>query len=235
MDTHLETLEFDLGQKWAKGLRIRFHNQKESSVLDFSDGETLKQIHSKKILDWSQSQSQIGFCNQEADGFIAKGSSFKASKRKLYIKTADCAPLFYIDRESECVAALHAGWKGLAQGIHLLPFQRGFNPRTTWIWCGPCLNGSSFEVGPDMWKQFSNNDQMEFFVEKIDGQTAPEGKKYFNSWSFIEKTLKNLNIELFYNVEIDTFSNLEFASYRRWKKAGSLEKLQHNYSWISFI
>lgn len=235
MDEHLETLEFDLGQKWAKGLRIRFHNQRESASLDFKDGDTLKQIHSKKIADWSLSQSRLGFENQEADGFIARGSPFKTSKRKLYIKTADCAPLFYIDRESECVAALHAGWRGLAQGIHLLPFQRGFNPRTTWIWCGPCLNGSSFEVGPDMWSQFSAKDQNDFFVEKIDDQIAHKGKRFFNSWAFIEKTLKTLNVELLYNVEIDTFKNSEYASYRRWKKNGSIEKLQHNYSWISFI
>lgn len=236
MDRHLDTLEaleFDLGQKWAKGLRIRFHTQKESSQLDFFDGERLKQIHSKKIVDWSHSLSGSELI--EADGLIAKGDSYKKSKRKLYIKTADCAPLLYIDRESECVAALHAGWRGLAQGIHLLPFQRGFNPKTTWVWCGPCLNGTSFEVGLDMWSQFSSKDQNEFFVSKIGQQTAGDEKKFFNSWNFIEKSLKNLNIELFYNVEVDTFSHPLYASYRRWKNSGSPGLLQHNYSWISFI
>jgi copper oxidase (laccase) domain-containing protein len=235
MDRPLETLEFDLGQKWAKGLRIRFHSQEESSALNFEDGEKLKQIHSKKIVDWNLSQSRAGFESLEADGFIAKGSSFKESKRKLYIKTADCAPLFYIDRENECAAALHAGWRGLVQGIHLLPFQRGFNPQTTWVWCGPCLNGTSFEVGPDMWSQFSIKDQNEFFAEQIGTIKASEGKKFFNSWAMIEKSLKNLRIELFYNVEVDTFTNTHYASYRRWKKAGSSGTLQHNYSWISFI
>ena len=235
MDPHLETLEFDLGQKWAKGLRIRFHSQKESSVLDFKDGDRLKQIHSKKVVNWSPTQSRAGFETTEADGFIGQGKDFKDSKRKLYIKTADCAPLFYIDRENECVAALHAGWRGLALGIHLIPFQRGFNPKTTWVWCGPCLNGPSFEVGPDMWSQFSEKDQKQFFTDKISQTVANEGKKFFNSWSFIESSLKSLNIELFYNVEVDTFSNPLYASYRRWKKEGAPGTLQHNYSWISFI
>jgi hypothetical protein len=203
--------------------------------LNLTDGDRLKQVHSKKILDWSLTQSRTGFETLEADGFIAKGSTFKQAKRKLYIKTADCAPLFYIDRENECAAALHAGWRGLAQGIHLVPFQRGFNPQTTWVWCGPCLNGTSFEVGPDMWTQFSNKDQKDFFVDQIGSVKAREEKKFFNSWSFIEKALKEIKIELFYNVEVDTFINTDYASYRRWKKQGSPENLQHNYSWISFI
>ena len=235
MGSHLETLEFDLGQKWAKGLRIRFHTQEQSALLDLKDGERLKQIHSKKIIDWNPSESYSGYEKIEADGFFAKGSAFKKSKRKLYIKTADCAPLFYIDRENECVTALHAGWRGLAQGIHTLPFQRGLNPKTTWVWCGPCLNGQNFEVGEDMWSQFPKKDQNEFFVDKIGFQKANEGKKFFNSWSFIEKSLKSLNVELFYNVEVDTFTNLYYGSYRRWKKEGASGFLQHNYSWISFI
>src|SRR5688500_5780516 len=97
-------LEFDLGQKWAKGLRIHFCNAAESASFqsseDFAKHYSLKQVHSNKVVSWSPG-APTAFATTEADGFIARGDSFKNSKKKLIVRTADCAPLFFVDRENE--------------------------------------------------------------------------------------------------------------------------------------
>ena len=224
-------LEFDLGQKWAKGLRIAFESPEESNV-NFKNALTLKQVHGKNIAAWSLAPRDYSAI--EADGFIA-GSNFKGSKQKLCIRTADCCPLFFIDRENEKLAAIHAGWRGLQLGIHLLPFSKGLDPKTTWIWCGPCLNGTSFTVSADMWTQFTPEVQKNFFVEQIDSVRAEPNKKFFLVWKYLERTFKERGVELFYNLEIDTFTSSDFASYRRWKNSRPTQSLTHNISWCGFV
>lgn len=238
----LGILEFDLEQKWAKGLRIHFCDSAES--LHFKDSEdfqksySLKQVHSKKLVNWSTNASPEKYREIEADGFIARGDSYKNSRKKLIIRTADCCPLFYVDRETQSVAAIHAGWRGLAQGIHLLPFKEGFDPKSTWIWCGPCLDGDSFEVSEDMWSQFSKdiqNNSNIFSLKKSTGDAATAGKRFFNCWNYLSLEFKKLDVSLFYNVEVNTFTDKNFNSYRRWKKEGNESPTPHNYSWISFV
>lgn len=236
------TLEFDLGQKWAKGARVQFFNSQESAALktssEFNECYSLKQVHSKKLVPWSKTTPISTFQQTEADGFIVRGNAFKESKKKILIRTADCAPLFFIDRETECLAAIHAGWSGLAKGIHRVPFEEGFNPKTTWVWCGPCLNGESFEVGEDMWTQFPKDIQSdtEIFANRSpSGNTPASTKKYFYMWKYLELEFKKLGVELFYNVEVDTFSNTDFNSNRRWKKNAETGPLSHNYSAILFV
>jgi YfiH family protein len=230
------TLEFDLGQKWAKGAQIKFFNAQESEALknspEFAQSYSLKQIHSNKVISWNPGTSTSVYKETEADGFIVRGNAFKLSKKKILIRTADCAPLFFVDRETECLASIHAGWPGLAKEIHKVPFREGFNPKTTWIWCGPCLNGESFEVGEDMWSQFPKEIQRD---QSIFAPAGNANKRYFYMWKFLEVEFKKIGVELFYNVEIDTFSTPEFNSYRRWKKAGESGPLPHNYSSIQFL
>lgn len=235
-------MEFDLGQKWAKGLRLSFLNAQESgefrNSVEFEKSYSLKQIHSAKLINWSATTPPATYSQTEGDGFIVRGDSFKRAKKKLVVRTADCAPLFFVDRENECAASIHAGWPGLARRIHEMPFKEGFNPKTTWIWCGPCLNGASFEVGEDMWTQFAPAVQKDsaIFADRIEGgQTAAPGKKYFYMWKFLESEFKRMGVELFYNVEVDTFSDTNYNSYRRFKKEAGTPPLPHNYSWMSFV
>jgi len=236
-------LEFDLGQKWAKGLRIKFLDSIESKEFrnseEFSKSYMPHQVHGKKLLNWSSTMPTSATQPQtEADGFIARGEAFSASKKKLVVRSADCAPLIYVDRESECVASIHAGWRGLSLGIHKVPFDEGFNPKTTWVWCGPCLNGENFEVGEDMWSQFPKDiqkNQSIFADRSSSGKTPNPGKKFFYTWNFLESEFKKMGVELFYNVEIDTFSDESYNSYRRWKKMNGTPPLPHNYSWVGFV
>lgn len=69
----------------------------------------------------------------------------------LAVLTADCLPILLADRRGGRVAALHAGWRGLATGI----VERGVAamagpPSEILAWLGPAIGPGAYEVGEEV-------------------------------------------------------------------------------------
>jgi YfiH family protein len=67
------------------------------------------------------------------------------------IKTADCVPVFIVDRAKKIIAAVHAGWKSTAleisaKVISLLYNKYGSSPRDILAAIGPAIGQCCFEV-----------------------------------------------------------------------------------------
>lgn len=229
-----ERLEFPLAQGWCRGLSIGFENAETSATLDTSKFLQVKQVHGDRIYEPSYRELQGGgLLNVEADGIFLSGGQIRQSRAGLLIKTADCLPLVYVHRVEERVAIVHAGWRGLLKGIHLKPFQNlGFDPKDTWVWLGPSLNGQSFEVGEDMWKLFEEKSDPRIFEPH---SLIPSDKRFFYPWRKVAADFARLQVELLYNVEVNTGENKSFASWRRSSLAGLGKVPQQNYSWIAAV
>lgn len=73
------------------------------------------------------------------------------------VMVADCLPVLLRDTTGQCVAAIHAGWRGLAEGIvqaALVELQRLHGARDWQAWLGPCIGPRAFEVGPEVRSAF---------------------------------------------------------------------------------
>lgn len=70
------------------------------------------------------------------------------------VRTADCVPLLLAAPEHGRVAALHAGWRGIAGGIveRFLGRQArvGVAPQAWIVAMGPAAGGQRYEVGPEV-------------------------------------------------------------------------------------
>ena len=71
------------------------------------------------------------------------------------VSTADCIPVLVYDSRHHAVAAVHAGWRGTAQGIAykaVLRMQEEFGcaPEHIHAAIGPCIGRCCFEVGPEV-------------------------------------------------------------------------------------
>lgn len=71
------------------------------------------------------------------------------------VRTADCLPILISDSQSQCVCAIHAGWRGLVKGIiqhslTVLPV----HPSHLFVWLGPAIGPHAFEVGEEVYQQF---------------------------------------------------------------------------------
>jgi len=76
------------------------------------------------------------------------------------VKTADCVPVLLFDSKRKVVAAVHAGWRGTIQGIlsvtiHKMIKEFGTDPSDLIAGIGPSISPEVYEVGEEVWKQFS--------------------------------------------------------------------------------
>ena len=135
----------------------------------------------------------------DADGIISSWDEFIIP---LAIKTADCMPI--IIEGEQGVVFLHAGWRGLADGILRRPEINLIVPQRVFI--GPSIHSCCFEVSHDFKDNFKDSP---YFSE-----TA--GKLYFDLQLEAKRLLRldfpNLLVGI---APICTCCHNDFHSYRR--------------------
>lgn len=67
------------------------------------------------------------------------------------VMVADCVPILLCSRDGHEVAAVHAGWRGLAGGI-IARAVAAFRapPAALLAWVGPCIGAAAYVVGDDV-------------------------------------------------------------------------------------
>ena len=173
----------------------------------------LKQIHSIKIVS----------PNANASNCSADASITTEFNKVCIILTADCLPVLFCDRAGTTIAAVHAGWRGLADGILEATLQH-FNkaPEDILVWLGPAIGSQAFEVGEEVRESFTNY--------------LPEATKAFkanreNHWLadlylLARQRLAHNGVTNVFGGEFCTYNNAEdFYSYRRDKITGRMASL----------
>ena len=78
------------------------------------------------------------------------------------VSVADCAPLLLLDTRSPAVAAVHAGWRGTADGIaaktvDVLGREFGTKPADLVVFLGPSAGSCCYNVGEEVAGRFHPN------------------------------------------------------------------------------
>lgn len=73
----------------------------------------------------------------------------------LAVSVADCVPVLVVDARRRAVAAVHAGWRGVAGGgaeraVAELRQRFGSRVADLWVHMGPSICGRCYEVGPEV-------------------------------------------------------------------------------------
>ncbi|MDR0630654.1 MAG: peptidoglycan editing factor PgeF [Holosporales bacterium] len=122
------------------------------------------------------------------------------------VGTADCAPILLCDKETRFIGAIHAGWRGVIAGVIENTIKKlqslGCSNITAAI--GPCLQKQSFKVDPEIITQVHKT-----YLFESDDQI------YFDLPLLINDKLSELGVNKVSMINIDTFSNNDFFSYRR--------------------
>lgn len=116
----------------------------------------LNQVHGTDV-HWLDENSQ--------DGLTADAVCTHTRGVACTIMVADCLPILLADTQGRAVAAIHAGWRGLAgtagQGVVDTTMQalRNHLPAQAELqaWLGPCIGPQAFEVGSEVCQAFRDN------------------------------------------------------------------------------
>lgn len=139
------------------------------------------------------------------------------------VLTADCLPLLLTDRAGSRVAAVHAGWRGLAAGIiEATVTALEVSPDELLAWLGPAIGPAAYEVGDEVRAAFVGHDPQAAACFEA---TRP-GHGLLDLYALARRRLQRLGVNAVYGGGLCTFSDTErFFSYRRDGVTGRMASL----------
>lgn len=103
----------------------------------------VNQVHGKQVHTIDATRLQMRPC--DADAMCSQQSGVG-----LAIMTADCVPIVLYQHASGQIAAIHAGWQGLACAIIQATVERFSADGEIKAWLGCCISQAHYEVGVDV-------------------------------------------------------------------------------------
>ena len=164
----------------------------------------LRQVHGTGLVDVTG--TDVGGCAGTGDGLLTSDS-----RRGILVWTADCVPLLLAFPRG--IAAVHAGWRGAAEGIVGRAVERlcpvGSDRDRGHAVLGPAISGSRYEVGPEVVEALSGQP-----VDPVRWQLGPH---HVDLRGFVAAQLEVLGIppERIEMIPRCTASDPTLASFRR--------------------
>jgi YfiH family protein len=136
------------------------------------------------------------------------------------VRTADCLPVLLCSLDGEEIAAVHAGWRGLAAGVIESTVARMANDAENLIaWLGPAISQPAFEVGDEVRQQFGSRDENSFDFFAANNR----GRWQADLYGLARARMQDLGISAIYGGGLCTFADeARFFSYRRDGSTGRL-------------
>lgn len=177
----------------------------------------LRQTHSSTLLKLESGT---------ADELEADASWTVLKNQPCIVMTADCLPVLVTDKQGSFVCAIHAGWRGLYDGIiekslYSICSELKKDLRQLLVWLGPCIGKNAFAVGEEVRAQFIAQNP----------QTAEAFTVYQDRYLADLHQLARLRLAALNLAEISTSAHCTFSeadrfySYRRDGKTGRMASL----------
>ncbi|MDO9004537.1 MAG: peptidoglycan editing factor PgeF [Aquabacterium sp.] len=147
---------FNLGNHVGDDLADVLKHRAELAAALQAQPVWLQQVHGHRVVRLTQANAGA-LAETQADGVFTTEPGLVCA-----IMVADCLPILLVAPEGRGVAALHAGWRGLAgagdlnglgiadAGVAALCEATSSDPADLQVWLGPCIGPTAFQVGVDV-------------------------------------------------------------------------------------
>jgi YfiH family protein len=173
----------------------------------------LEQVHGKRAVVLGSADFESGV--PQADAVIGRQAGDIC-----VVQTADCLPVLLCSGDGQEIAAIHAGWRGLAGGVIEATLARMQHaPSELIAWFGPAIAQSAFEVGLEVREAF---DAAGFQCEGRFTENE-RGRLQADLFGLAESRLQDCGVSAVFGGGLCTYSDSErFYSYRRDGSTGRL-------------
>lgn len=179
------------------------HQQLRDELTLQQDPYWLRQVHSASVVCADQTSP-----SPTADAAYTSTSGLACA-----VLTADCLPLLICDRQGSQVAAIHAGWRGLAAGIIPITLDALRIPvAECLVWLGPAIGPQAYEVGDEVREVFIQRDP----PSQVAFVASSRGRWLANLYLLAKQQLAHYGINEVFGGQYCTYSDAtRFYSYRR--------------------
>ena len=170
----------------------------------------LRQVHSNRVLE-------------ARPGLAGEGDALFTSRENLAltIATADCVPVLLA--AGELIAAAHAGWRGLVQGVLSATLSRlTVAPSAVEAWIGPAIGPCCYQVGADVAAR------LEAVGDAGAVATRPGRNPHVDLHAIALHQLRALGIETIHRIDLCTKCNPDLL----WSYRGEGERAERNWAVI---
>lgn len=173
----------------------------------------LNQVHGCEVLQAAQWSSP-----PTADGVYTLQAGVVCA-----VMTADCLPVLLCDQAGTRVAAVHAGWRGLADGVlGSATTALGTAPQTLLAWLGPAIEPAAFEVGDEVRERFLAVNA----INEAAFTANARGRWQADIYALARNELRRLGVQQVHGGGFATHADADqFFSYRRDGRTGRMVSL----------
>ncbi|MGM0594012.1 MAG: peptidoglycan editing factor PgeF [Pseudomonadota bacterium] len=138
------------------------------------------------------------------------------------VLTADCLPVLLCDRQGSVVAAAHAGWRGLVNGVVESTVAKLGAGDELLAFLGPAIGPKVFEVGEEVRQAFIDENPAAAGAFT----PSPAGRWLADIYALARQRLRRAGVDAIYGGEHCTYTEAErFYSYRRDGVTGRMASL----------
>lgn len=172
-------------------------------------------------LEQSHSDKVVRLTPQNFKQSFAADASYTTDKNIICcVMTADCVPVLFCNKQATWVAAAHAGWKGIANGIlkkvvQIYTEEIMGDLADIQVWIGPAISGKVYQVGQEVKETFIKQDSV---LVKAFTETELVNHYLLNSSYAVQLQLieSGVSVEQISTEDFCTYRDSErFYSYRR--------------------
>ncbi|NOH93457.1 peptidoglycan editing factor PgeF [Vibrio sp. AIC-3] len=202
-----------------QGLNLGMHVGDDASLVENNRAWLKQHANMPAAPVWlhqTHSTDVVTVLHPTADILDADGTFTTAKGVVCSAMTADCLPVILTDTKGTQVAAVHAGWRGLAGGIlenAVAKFSNLGSENKIIAWLGPAIGKQAFEVGDDVLEAFVSFDSQAKLAFEA---KAEPGKWLANMSQLATQRLNKVGVTSVTDSNLCTFADADaFYSYRR--------------------
>ncbi|WP_367179814.1 peptidoglycan editing factor PgeF [uncultured Paraglaciecola sp.] len=179
-------------------------NKNRQQLPNFENFVWLNQTHSNVCINLGRDVDRVDL---SADACFSNQKHLVCA-----VMTADCLPILLCNQQGTYVAAVHAGWRGLANGVienTLAAMPTDAQPLLAWM--GPAISQNYFEVGSEVKHAFRD-----YSLAFKRNNNSNQEKYFVDLYQIAKQKMLALGITQIYGGEYCTYQQSElFFSHRR--------------------